>query len=251
MHFISIIVRKDNLMYLFFDELSAFSVDAFNPKAILHALSCDFKKQLYTEREILELPKTRKSRILSHTLTTHNHQDHSGGNETLRAMSPDTTFISSWTGTQPYSVLKIGSYSITSIPTPCHTECSYTYLVHAPKPTENSTIYSSDYYLLTGDFLFRLGCGRFFYGNSKMFLNSLRNVLNNAPDSAILLYGHDYNESFSKFVSMFYDPLPAGFWLSLAEEKEYNPFINYQRACGDVNGEVAIKKLRDMRDATM
>lgn len=44
MEFIAIIVRKENLMYLFFDENIAFSVDSFNPKIIIHALSCEFTK---------------------------------------------------------------------------------------------------------------------------------------------------------------------------------------------------------------
>ena len=48
--FISIRVREDNLMYLFFNDKYAFSFDSFLPKVILHALDCEFTFQNYSSQ---------------------------------------------------------------------------------------------------------------------------------------------------------------------------------------------------------
>ncbi|ELA40719.1 uncharacterized protein VICG_02245, partial [Vittaforma corneae ATCC 50505] len=116
-NFIAIRVRKDNLMYLFFDKDAAFSVDSFAPRTILHALSCEFTRNYYLESEILQLKKTRNNRKLAYALTTHRHRDHSGGNEELKRLSPDTVFIDYGNRQE----ISLPSFTVKPVHTPCHT----------------------------------------------------------------------------------------------------------------------------------
>lgn len=261
MHFVSVRVRDDNLMYLFFDDAVAVSVDAFDPRAIVHALGCDFARQQYTAAEIMALAQTRPPRALAYALTTHGHIDHAGGNPALRSLRPDTVFVSRQTSC---SELQAGIFTVRSLPTPCHTRDSVSFLVTAndgqgcsPDPRGcgedqeygAAPVFRARTYLLTGDFLFRLGCGKFFEGTARDFLGSLDTVLNSCADSTLLLYGHDYNSTNRRFASKFFTGLPAEFFLRLSQEKKYNPFMNYAETGIPGSPEEVVGELRRQKDA--
>lgn len=241
-NFIAIRVRKDNLVYLFFDEDVAFSVDSIAPQAILHALSCEFTRNYYLESEILELEKIKKSRKLVYALTTHHHKDHSGGNKELKELSPDTIFIS-YSNMQDVS---LPSFTIKPVHTPCHTSDSVCYLVN--------NVPSGAKYVLTGDFLFKLGCGKFFEGSAKVFNESLSRLLKEADDSSIMLCGHDYYAVNKRFTEQFY-PVEGceEFFSTLKEEKQYNPFFNPQKTVSEKDSgrkslEKRLEELRELKD---
>lgn len=218
MKFIAILVREDNLMYFFYNDKKAFSVDSFDSEAIIHALSCDFDKTLYTAEEIMNIKQNRKKRDLVYALTTHSHYDHAGGNANLKKLSPTTEFLQN-DNFENLKTVQIEGTEITCIKTPCHTKCSVCFYVRI----ENLN------YLLTGDFIFKLGCGKFFEGNSRDFLNSLNLILKICPDDTVLLYGHDYYKTNRKFAEKYLKIENCeNYFLTLREEKKYNPFINYE-----------------------
>lgn len=213
-NFISIRVRKDNLMYLFYDAENAFCVDAYAPEVISHALYCEFDRNNYLQEEILKLEKTRKRKLV-YALTTHGHFDHAGGNEKLKEMYPETIFVD-FTNFHPFT---LGMYDVVPIKTPCHTLDSVCFLVK-----NRDTPVS---FVLTGDFLFKLGCGRFFEGSAEMFFNSVRYLFQYIDDETIMLYGHDYYEQNKRFTEQFYKVTGCeNFFLKFKEEKEFNPFLN-------------------------
>ena len=117
--FISIRVMEDNLMYLFFNEILAFSFDAYSPKALLHAINCDFQKQNYTENEIFQIQPS-KQRKLVYSFTTHGHYDHNGGDDELVELSKDTVLIN-FNNFKEFSEIHVSEFSIVPIETPCHT----------------------------------------------------------------------------------------------------------------------------------
>lgn len=238
--FISIRVREDNLMYLFFTDSTAFSVDSFSPKAIDHALSCSFDKQNYTEKEIMELGPGPRRRDLKCVLTTHKHFDHAGGNEELMRMFPGAIFMDSG-AVEDGHALNLPPFTITLLKTPCHTLDSACYYVAR----------ESRRYLLTGDYLFKLGCGRFFEGNAALFLSSLKRLSGVVDDSTLMLYGHDYYSTNRRFTEQFYPVEDCDdFFLTFGQEKRFNPFLSWKRALGgeDTSDEDAIGILRRMKD---
>lgn len=240
MDFISIRVRKDNLMYLFFDDSYAFSVDAFSPNTILHALSCDLEKQNYTEMEILKLEKS-KNRNLLYSFTSHGHFDHNGGDMELERLCPGVKMIN-FSNFEKFSceIDQIFKFNVKCIKTPCHTLDSLCFLIKSQKMS----------YAVTGDFLFKLGCGKFFEGDADMFISSLDRLINSISKDTLLLYGHDYYETNKRFTEQFYkiDGCES-FFLTLEEEQQFNVFINPMRVAS-IQGTRSerIKRLRDLKD---
>lgn len=240
MEFISICVRKDNLMYLFYTDSMAFSVDPSVPEAIMHALGCQFDRRIYTAAEIMEITPSIPARRLFYSFTTHGHYDHAGGDEQLHALSSETEFVSH-ESVKHGCIISTGPYSITCLHTPCHTKCSMCFLVSREGALAR--------YLLTGDFIFKLGCGRFFEGTSSEFLRSVAVVYKYCTDETVLLYGHDYYETNLAFASQFY-PIEntSAFFLPLGKEKKYNPFLNYKEVGIEGTPEEIIAELRRRKD---
>ncbi|KAI4292822.1 hydroxyacylglutathione hydrolase [Pancytospora philotis] len=254
MHFVVIRVREDNHMYLFYTGASAFAVDAYDPRAIVHALGCDFDRQFYTAAEILALPAARAPRQLVYALTTHSHFDHAGGDPRLAELLPGTVFLNH-ASMEDLSTARVGCYEITGIRTPCHTACSLSFLVSVDEDSRPADslpdVFCARHYLLTGDFLFRLGCGRFFEGTAADFVRSLDALCAHCPDSALVLYGHDYSATNRRFAAQFLAVPGAPLFLTLGEEKRHNPFINWAET-GVLPGharEEVIAELRRMKDA--
>lgn len=238
--FISIRVQEDNLMYLFFDETSAFSFDASSPKAILHALSCDFQKQNYTEDEIYQL-KPSKNRKLLYSFTTHSHFDHNGGDAELKKLYPTINMVN-FSNYKNFDNFNISKFEVIPIETPCHTLDSLCYLV------KNTLTNKS--YTVTGDFIFKLGCGKFFEGNAAMFIDSLNKLISKLDKSTLLLYGHDYYIANRKFTEQFYSINDCeNFFLTLEEEQKYNPFFKAMNSeIIEGEKEERIDKLRKLKN---
>ena len=137
---------------------------------------------------------------------------------------------------------KISKFTIDLIATPCHTLDSICILIK-----NNDTLKS---YVATGDFIFKLGCGKFFEGNAEMFIKSLDNLVSYLDENTLLLYGHDYFETNRKFTEMFYPVVDCNhFFLTLKKEKKFNPFfkvMDIQELSG--SREERVSKLRDLKD---
>lgn len=243
--FISIRNNTDNLAYLFYNNNVAFCFDAACPYAIDHALSCQFEKQNYQDTEIMTITKNMKRRKLVYAFTTHWHLDHSGGNEELKLMNTETIFVD-FLYAKNNNKLKfdVDDFVIKLIETPCHTLDSLCFYIMSDERN----------YLITGDFIFKLGCGRFFEGDGEMFLESLEKLEREVDPETLMLYGHDYYEIQERFTKQFYDVEGCdGFFLTFSMERKYNPFFNYERLkhiqhFKDMNEIQFITELRRMKN---
>ncbi|KAL6122809.1 hypothetical protein NUSPORA_00067 [Nucleospora cyclopteri] len=224
-NFVAIVVRKDNLMYLFYNSTSAFSVDSYDPEVIKMALSKELTpRKIYSKEEIKHLSSHATARQLLCAFTTHHHIDHSGGDELLKTMFPNL-LVYSGKNLNDGQLVKINQLevSVLCLNTPSHTFDSFCFLV-------------ADRVLLTGDLIFKVGCGRFFEGDSKQFSDSIQKIYKNVSDSALLLYGHDYGKQNKRFADkhVVYSQEDSQLisetdFLKLRDEKRLNPFlINYK-----------------------
>ncbi|KAG8988949.1 Cytoplasmic glyoxalase II, partial [Tulasnella sp. 427] len=181
MKVIPVPVRSDNYAYLLVDEQTkeAAAVDIYDvPKVTAKA-------------------KEENVKITS-LLTTHHHQDHSGGNEAFASQNPS---IKIYGGSSRCSamtdevkdgdVLKVGAnITVKCMATPCHTQDSICFYV-----TDSQT---SQKGVFTGDTLFIGGCGRFFEGTGAE-MNKALSSLGTLPDETVTYPGHEYTASNFKF----------------------------------------------------
>jgi hydroxyacylglutathione hydrolase len=140
----------------------------------------------YNAGEITKVLKAKNLK-LKYIINTHNHSDHTAGNQELRSMfdakivahklSRATADITVNDG----DIIKIGNIPIKVIHTPGHTPDSISLLVDSQK-------------LLTGDTLFVGECGRTDLpgGNSKSMYGSLFHKLLKLRNDVEVYPGHDY-----------------------------------------------------------
>lgn len=225
MQFAAILARSDNYMYLFYDDTHAMSFDPFDPTLIDLAPSKKLNKEFYT-KETLQAEGSHPKRILLYNFTTHSHYDHCGGNHSLAKMHLQLKFVSKFEN-NAQDLDNFFNGQVIAISTPCHTMDSMCYLV-------------DDRYLVTGDTLFKLGCGKFFEGTAADMKQSFDNIIRNVKRDVILLYGHDYNFSNLKFAKLFKE-IPEEIctkrFLTLGEELQFNPFLS----------EMTEKQLQELR----
>ncbi|KAF9973329.1 hypothetical protein BGZ73_003441 [Actinomortierella ambigua] len=175
MHIFTIPVLQDNYSYLIVDDATkeAVVVDPVEPAKVLS------KAQ--------EVGAT-----ITAILCTHHHLDHTGGNLGLLEKVPDipiygaddripgqTHFL------KDRHVLRLGSISIQTLYTKCHTQGSVCFYF-----TEGS-----DHAVFTGDTLFLAGCGRFFEGTAAEMHHSLLGVLGRLPAETKVYPGHEYTKA--------------------------------------------------------
>ncbi|CAG8435441.1 9142_t:CDS:2 [Ambispora gerdemannii] len=185
MKIIPIPVLEDNYSYLIVDDVTkeAAVVDPVEPS------------------KVLEVSKAEGVTI-KHLLTTHHHQDHSGGNgDFVRQQSgvkvyggddriPEIT--DKLTHEQEF---KIGNdINVKALHTPCHTTGSISYYL-----TDASN--DNDKAVFTGDTLFIGGCGRFFEGTGQEMHTSLNHILGSLPPETKVYCGHEYTESNLRFAT--------------------------------------------------
>lgn len=187
--------------------------------------------------------KTDPRMNVTHLLCTHKHHDHSGGNAELVRGWPGVKVVSG-DGVEKQTVMvkhgdvvKVGELRIHVLEVPCHTTGHVAFLCNGC--------------LFSGDFLFSAGAGKFFEGNAKDFVESVRNSIEELPDETLMFPGHEYTVTNLDFAWRL-DPTndetqtrlawakqqreAAKFTIpsSLGDERKFNPFL---RACA---GNVAL-----------
>jgi hydroxyacylglutathione hydrolase len=161
----------DNFSYIIADDATreAAVVDSsFNAGEIIHVLKTENLK-------------------LKYVINTHDHSDHTAGNEELLSMFNAKTVahklssIDADVAVDDGDVIRVGNVPIKVIHTPGHTPDSVCLLVDDKK-------------LLTGDTLFVGECGRtdMLGGSSRSMYDSLFNKLLRLNDDVAVYPGHDY-----------------------------------------------------------
>jgi glyoxylase-like metal-dependent hydrolase (beta-lactamase superfamily II) len=136
--------------------------------------------------EIICILKTENLK-LKYVINTHDHSDHTAGNEELLSMFSAKTVahklsrINADVAVDDGDIIRLGNVPIKVIHTPGHTPDSICLLVDNKK-------------LLTGDTLFVGECGRIDMagGNSRNMYDSLFNKLLRLNDAVEVYPGHDY-----------------------------------------------------------
>jgi hydroxyacylglutathione hydrolase len=161
MHIHPVPVREDNYSYVIIDPQhpkKAVFVDPFSVSA------CQAKAKELGVEEIVA------------NITTHHHQDHSGGNQDFIKAYPKAKVYGGSSQvpalTDPvkdgdrFPLFEGSSIKVTTKHTPCHTQDSTAFFL---EDENQSVTKGSDYArgVFTGDTLFISGCGRFFEGGSR------------------------------------------------------------------------------------
>ena len=163
--------QGDNFSYILADEATreAAVVDSsYNASEIMRILEAEVFK-------------------LKYVISTHDHSDHTAGNEELRRIFGAKTVAHQLSKTSPDmpvndgDVIIVGTIPIKVIHTPGHTPDGICLLVNETK-------------LLTGDTLFVGECGRTDLpgGNARSMYDSLFNKLVKLDDDVEVYPGHDY-----------------------------------------------------------
>jgi len=201
MRIVPVPVREDNYSYLIIDDKTnlAAVVDPCEPKDVIKA----------AQAENVSLSGT--------ILTTHHHEDHSGGNlELISFLQKNDTSknnVKVYGGSnktpgltnlvQHQSTFKLGaggkeggndegSIQVTCLATPCHTGDSICYYLQ-------DAVKGGPGCVFTGDTLFVAGCGRFFEGSADQMDQALNQRLGSLPDDTITYVGHEYTKSNAAF----------------------------------------------------
>lgn len=175
-------VLSDNYSYLIINEASmqAILVDPAGPAACLAAIPAGVE--------------------LAGVLTTHHHEDHSGGNAEIKSLFPSLPIFAGAAedGRVPAAThlvgdgeaFTLGGIAFTALHTPCHTRghiCFYTNADESAPPA-----------VFSGDTLFLGGCGRFFEGEPAMMHASLAKLAA-LPSATRVFCGHEYTVANLKF----------------------------------------------------
>eukprot|EP01054_Gregarina_sp_Poly1_P007782 Gregarina_sp_Poly_1__7781@NODE_43_length_18077_cov_117_559078_g37_i0_p10_GENE_NODE_43_length_18077_cov_117_559078_g37_i0NODE_43_length_18077_cov_117_559078_g37_i0_p10_ORF_typecomplete_len273_score27_83Lactamase_B/PF00753_27/7e19HAGH_C/PF16123_5/3_7e13Lactamase_B_2/PF12706_7/0_00045Lactamase_B_3/PF13483_6/0_011Lactamase_B_5/PF14597_6/0_017_NODE_43_length_18077_cov_117_559078_g37_i01675217570 len=243
--------NADNLGYIIVDRQSkkAALVDVVVPKVF-----SSYLKSIECESVMI--------------LTTHYHSDHQGGNKECLTVFPNVPIYKSayetTDGTHDIrdgDTLCLGNLSIKAIHTPTHTSGHISYFISSGSSRPAA--------VLTGDFLFTGGCGRFFEGDAHSMTLSIKKIYDQCGEDTYMLPGHDYGISNLKFAvtvepsnKLVQDRLvelqshkqfvPA----KLADELHYNPFIRCAMRFSDFqyagpmtsNSEALLQELRTKKD---
>ncbi|ODN81725.1 hydroxyacylglutathione hydrolase, variant 1 [Cryptococcus amylolentus CBS 6039] len=172
--------RSDNWMYLI--------VDSSNQAAVVDP---------YDAGKISKAAKEAGVNVTS-LITTHHHDDHSGGNSKFLSLHPDLkAYGGSAQSPGTNIVVKDGDtftigddISVKCHHTPCHTQDSICFYLEDKKTGEKG--------VFTGDTLFLGGCGRFFEGTPEEMHTALTK-LSKLPEDTVVYNGHEYTQGSAQF----------------------------------------------------
>ncbi|MBN2438717.1 MAG: MBL fold metallo-hydrolase [Deltaproteobacteria bacterium] len=192
----------DNLGYLIYGTESGMAVDGGAADEILAFLG---------EHRL----------TLKYVANTHDHQDHTIGNEALLAATHARLLSRGDLPDGGQIALDGGKIRI----------------IHTPGHTEESRSFHIDKVLLGGDTLFNGTIGNCFSGDLEGFYRSIRKLMG-LPDETVIYAGHDYVKSSMAFARRLepgnraigaflrrYDPKHV--FSTLAEERRINPYLRF------------------------
>lgn len=192
----------DNLAYLVYGNTQAIAVDGVSWWKILSFLE-------------------KNNLILSAVANTHQHFDHtSGNNHLLKATKAELLTFTALTDGKEFN---IDDEKITVYRTPGH--------------TDDSVCFSAGNVLLSGDTLFNATIGNCFSGNLKSFYLSIKRLMT-LPNETIIFAGHDYvrdsvtfarrlepdNKEIEKFWNSYN---PECVYSTMADERKINPYLRF------------------------
>ncbi|KAN0060476.1 Cytoplasmic glyoxalase II [Thecaphora frezii] len=194
MKIIPVPVRSDNYAYIILSPASAASEGKGGAKAAfvdpfdLEKVTSVARQHGVEDGDVVAL------------LTTHHHQDHSGGNGEFAKRYPNLPIYggssqvpgltSLLTHQQRFPLFP--NVDVTALSTPCHTQDSICYYLHSP--TASASAGEVEHAVFTGDTLFISGCGRFFEGTAAEMHTSL-STLASLPPTTLVYCGHEYTAS--------------------------------------------------------
>ncbi len=192
----------DNLAYLVYGSESAVAVDGGAGAEILGFL----KTHGLTLRDVAN---------------THDHRDHTLGNETLLAAS----------GARLLSGAELSDGAAVTL------EGSKIRVIHTPGHTNDSRVFYTGEALIAGDTLFNGTIGNCFSGDLEGFYESIRKLMT-LPDGTIIYAGHDYirdSMAFARYLEPGNPEIdvflanynPNHVFSTLAQEKRMNPYLRF------------------------
>ncbi|MBM4313887.1 MAG: hydroxyacylglutathione hydrolase [Deltaproteobacteria bacterium] len=192
----------DNLGYLVYGPESAVAIDGG------------------AGEEILAFLKTHRLTLL-YVTNTHDHGDHTCGNEALLAAS----------GARLLSGAELSDGAALTL------DGSKIQVIHTPGHTGDSRVFYTGGALIAGDTLFNGTIGNCFSGDLEGFYRSIRKLMA-LPDATVVYAGHDYVRDSMAFarhlepenaeIGVFlaeYDPNRV--FSTLAQEKRINPYFRF------------------------
>ncbi|KAH9951299.1 beta-lactamase-like protein [Amylocystis lapponica] len=219
-------VRDDNYAYLLIDDHSA-KAAAVDP---------------YDVPKVQAAAKNAGVDIVA-GITTHHHDDHSGGNRAKAfpgvPIYGGSDLVPALTNlVKDKDEFTVGeSIHVRCMATPCHTQDSICYYVTSTSPSAAAHPGG----VFTGDTLFLAGCGRFFEGTGAE-MHAALSYLGTLSPQTIVYNGHEYTASSLAFAKSV-DPDNAGLvrlegilransnttgLTTIGDEKEWNPFMRLQ-----------------------
>ncbi|MGD1970128.1 MAG: hydroxyacylglutathione hydrolase C-terminal domain-containing protein [Desulfobacterales bacterium] len=193
---------SDNLGYIIYGQKSAVAVDGGAVDAML---------------EFIDRLKLR----LFYVTQTHTHPDHICGNQALIDHTGAHHLNSE--ALSQLNELVLDGHNINVYQTPGH--------------TQDSVVFYTPGYLLTGDTLFNGNVGSCFSGDMGRFFESIKMILD-FPNKTRIYAGHDY-VTYSMTVARLIDPDnpnidsflqkydPKCVYSSLAQERKINPYLRF------------------------
>ena len=170
--------------------------------------------------EILAFLKTHRLTLL-YVTNTHDHRDHTCGNETLMAASGAP--LLSGAELSDGAAVTLDGWKIR--------------VIHTPGHTSDSRVFYTGGALIAGDTLFNGTIGNCFSGDLEGFYRSIRKLMT-LPDGTVVYAGHDYirdSMAFARYlepgnpaIDVFLGNYnPGHVFSTLAQEKRINPYFRF------------------------
>ncbi|KAH9823069.1 beta-lactamase-like protein [Melampsora americana] len=253
MRVVPVPVRSDNYAYLVIDEKTntAAAVDPYDPE------------------KVIKMASQEKVKLSGTILTTHHHEDHSGGNAEFVKKLGNHCKVYGGSDRIPQLTDRVGDkdqfkigedIQVTCLATPCHTQDSICFYIEDLKKNQRG--------VFTGDTLFVSGCGRFFEGTPEEMNYALNKQLGSLPSDTITYVGHEYTKSNVAFSASIEPKNQAILKLqefcqsnsvttgkfNIGDEKNFNVFMRLNEPevikSTDTQSEIDVmKRLREMKNS--